>query len=57
MYVKVYTFGIEMSQGIQFWYKSLWKCWFMAKKNHFFGKKKSWTGYKSQFWVENAEIC
>ena len=22
-----------------------------------FGKENSWTGYKSKFWVKNAEIC
>ena len=41
MYVKVYISGMEMSQGIHFWYQILLKCWFfekIAKKSLFWSK-------------------
>ena len=42
MYIKVYIFGIEMSQRIHFWYQILLKLtifWENGKKNYFFGNK------------------
>ena len=44
MYIKVYISGMEMSQGIHFWYQILIKItifWENGKKNQFFGKKNS----------------
>ena len=51
MYVKVYIFGIEMSQRIHFWYQNLLKItifWENGKKITFW-LKKSWTAYKNNF--------
>ena len=58
MYIKVYIFGMELSQRIHFWYQISLKMSIFDKtaKNHIFGKKKVCAGYKSQFWVKNAEI-
>ena len=40
--IKVYIFGIEMSQRIHFWYQLFFKCRFLEKmaKNNFLGVKK-----------------
>ena len=50
-----------MSQTIYFWYQILLEMmifWQNGQKKDIFGKKKySWTAYKTQFWVKNAEIA
>ena len=51
---------MKMGQRIYFWYKILlnmtifWKKW---QKITFLVEKKSWTAYRTQFWVKNAEIA
>ena len=52
MYIKVYTFGIEMSQRIHFWKQILLKLLFVFEKmtkNHFFGQKCLWLAKKNNF--------
>ena len=51
---------MEMTQSIHFWYQILLKITIFKKngKKSLFGKKKnSWTAYKTQFCVKNAEIA
>ena len=61
MYIKVYIFGMKMSQRIHFWYQILSKITIfllnkMAKKTTVL-VKNSRTAYKTQFWVKNAETA
>ena len=59
MYIKVYIFGMEMSQKIHFWCQILLKMsifWQNGKKSLFWFKKFL-DSLQKQFWVKNAEIA
>ena len=52
MYIKVYIFGMELSQGIHFLYQIFTKKWSVFEKMAkitFLLKKNSWTACKTQF--------
>ena len=58
MYIKVYILEWKWVKesifDIKFTKKTIFK---KMEKNHFFGLEISWTGYKKQFWVKDAEIA
>ena len=51
MYLKVYIFGMEMSQRIHFWLQIFLKMMIFLKngKNHFFGQNFLWQANKNSF--------
>ena len=58
MLIKVYIFGMEMSQKIYYWYQILLKIHILTKWQKLtFLVKKILDSLKTQPWVQNAEIA